>query len=103
VSEHAAVNADSILQVSYSMAGNSPKSDDHIELSLLRGRVDCAEISDEGHLDVSNFKTGGWTDFESFGASPIKLDAGNRQEFTLCFAQAAEVLLQSMCIDKKCT
>jgi hypothetical protein len=91
-----------VQQVSYSLAGNSPKSDAHIELSLLRGRVDCAEISDEGHLDVSNFKTGGWSDFETFGASPIELDAGNGQEFTLCFAHAAQVLLQSMCIDKKC-
>ena len=84
------------------MAGNSPKSDDHIEVSLLRGRVDCAEISDEGHLAVANFKTGGWRDFENFGASPIALQAGNGQEFTLCFAQAAEVLLQGMCISKQC-
>jgi hypothetical protein len=55
-----------------------------------------------GELEVAKFKTNGWTDFEFFGATPLSLNAGDGQEFTLCFEKAAWLMLGTVCIAATC-
>jgi hypothetical protein len=94
--------------VSYQLSGSGPPGV-AIKASLIQGRIDCKAPAAAdtpaligGVLEVNGFKTGGWDDFKFLGATPLTVEAGNGQLFTLCFEKASWVVLNALCIAEDC-
>ncbi|KAG5192055.1 hypothetical protein JKP88DRAFT_284721 [Tribonema minus] len=93
------------LNVAYALAGDAPPNTE-LRVSLLQGRTVChaddGNVPIGGALKLSNFSTGSFTDFWKHGATNIFLEAGPGQLFTLCFAKASNVILDTICIAPVC-
>jgi hypothetical protein len=91
-------------EVSYGLAGFPPVGQEEtLVMGFSKGRVTCPPAGDEGVIGVEAFTTGNWDKPVNYLGTKINLAAGVGQEYTLCFARAAYVNLNYICIGTKCS
>ncbi|KAG5175903.1 hypothetical protein JKP88DRAFT_283269 [Tribonema minus] len=92
--------------VAYSLTGLAPALTP-LRMFLLKGRTECLAdggnlAPDGGIIYADSFTTGGWSNYLLFHGSPVTLEQGDLQEYTLCFEKADWVYLGALCIATYC-
>jgi hypothetical protein len=89
--------------VSYGLVGFPPVGEEEtLVMGFSKGRVTCPLAGDEGMIGVEAFTTGNWDDAVNYIGTPITLEVGIGQEYTLCFGRAAYVNVNYICIGVEC-